>query len=207
MQGKGGCDIICRIMSELKNICVYLGSSGRADEIYKQATVELGVAMAKAGIGLVYGGGKVGLMGLLADTVLENGGHVIGIIPEHLAQKEVAHKGVSELLVVPDMHTRKRLMVEKSDAFVIMPGGIGTLDETCEVLTWKQIGMHGKPIVFADIDGYWQPFYALIDHLIETKFMREGDKGLYRSVESVDAIIPCIRDMPTQAFDPASKWI
>lgn len=194
-------------MTDIKSICVYLGSSGRADDIYKQATRDFGVALAQAGIALVYGGGKVGLMGLLADTVLEHGGHVIGIIPEHLSQKEVAHKGVSELFVVPDMHSRKRMMVDKSDAFVILPGGVGTLDETCEVLTWKQIGMHGKPIVFADVNGFWQPFFALIDHLVDTKFMREGDRGLYRSVERVDDIIPTVLDMPTQAFDPASKWI
>lgn len=194
-------------MSDITSICVYLGSSGRADDIYKQATITLGKALAKAGISLVYGGGNVGLMGLLANTVLEEGGYVIGIIPEHLAEKEVAHKGLSELHIVPSMHARKQMMVEKSDAFVIMPGGVGTLDETCEVLTWKQIGTHDMPIVFADVEGYWQPFFALIDHLVDKKFMREGDKDLYQVASDVDAVIPMVLSAPKQQFDPASKWV
>lgn len=194
-------------MNEIKSICVYLGSSGRADEIYKDATIALGRAMAKAGIKLVYGGGNVGLMGLLANTVMDEGGYAIGIIPEHLAEKEVAHKGLQELHIVPSMHARKQMMVEKSDAFVIMPGGIGTLDETCEVLTWKQIGTHDMPIVFANIEGYWQPFFGLIDHLVDKKFMREGDKGLYLVADKVEDLVPMVLNAPKERFDPASKWV
>jgi uncharacterized protein (TIGR00730 family) len=153
-------------MRQVRRVCVYCGSSGAVDDRYREAASELGRSLAAAGIGLVFGGGRIGLMGLVADAALAAGGHVIGVIPAALRDRELAHQGVSELVIVGNMHERKRMMTEKADAFAVLPGGIGTLDETFESLTWRQLGLHDKPIFLVDVAGYWQPLAELLDHIV-----------------------------------------
>lgn len=191
----------------IKSLCVYCGSSGNVDQDFRDAAKDMGEAMAKAGIRLVYGGGHVGLMGIIADGVMNAGGEGIGIIPEHISSKEVQHKGLTELHVVDTMHTRKQMMVDKSDAFLVLPGGIGTLDELCEIMTWRQLGIHDKPIIIANIKDYWTPFLNMVDHIIEQGFMREGDNKLVHVVTSLDDVIPALENAPDERFDPSSKWI
>src|SRR5438067_13826130 len=152
-------------MPQIRSLCVYCGSSSAVDEKYRAAATELGASLAAAGIELVYGGGRVGLMGLLADAVLAGGGRVVGIIPARLRDAELAHHGATELVIAGSMHDRKRLIAERADAFAVLPGGIGTLDETFEILTWRQLGLHDKPIFLVDIAGYWRPLRALFDHI------------------------------------------
>jgi hypothetical protein len=176
-------------MSNIRRLCVYCGSSGAVDRQYREAATELGARLAAAGIGLVYGGGRVGLMGLLADATLAGGGQVIGIIPSRLRDAELAHTGATELVVVESMHERKRLMAEKADAFAILPGGIGTLDELFEILSWKQLGLHDKPILLADIGGYWGPLRALLDDIVTKGFARSEARELLRVVPTVAALM------------------
>src|SRR6266852_4007302 len=152
-------------MPRVTRLCVYCGSAAGLDPRYQAAARELGEALARAGIELVFGGGRVGLMGVLADSVLAAGGRVVGIIPQRLRDAELAHPGAGELVIVGSMHDRKRVMAERADAFAILPGGIGTLDETFEILTWRQLGLHDKPIFLVDVAGYWQPLRDLLDHL------------------------------------------
>lgn len=194
-------------MKKIESLCVYCGSSSRVDEDFKIAAEQMGAVLAQQGIRLVYGGGHVGLMGIIADSVLKNGGEAVGIIPQHIAGKEVAHKGLTELHVVDSMHVRKQMMVDKSDAFLILPGGIGTLDETCEIMTWRQLGMHDKPIVIANLKGYWTPFLSMIDHIIDQGFMRKDDARLAIVVDKLDDVIPALLEAPEEGFDPSSKWI
>ena len=159
-------------MKKIGRLCVYCGSSGAVEARYREAASELGARLAAAGIELVYGGGRVGLMGLLAEGALTAGGKVTGIIPRRLLDAEVAHLGVTELVVVDSMHDRKRLMAERADAFSVLPGGIGTLDELFEIVSWKQLELHDKPILLVDIGGYWAPLRALLDHIIVSGFAR-----------------------------------
>lgn len=157
-------------MASIENLCVYCGSrTGDGDGFVRLARA-LGLAMAQRGVGLVYGGGRIGLMGVVADAVHGAGGRVTGIIPEHLHAREVGNEGCGELVVVDSMHTRKRMMFERADAFVALPGGFGTVDELVEMLTWRQLGMHDKPICVLDQDGYWQPLLGLFDHIVERGF-------------------------------------
>ena len=183
-------------MRGIRRLCVYCGSSDAVDDRYKQAARELGGRLAEAGVELVYGGGRVGLMGLLADAVLTSNGTVIGIIPRRLLDAEVAHTGVTELLVVDSMHDRKRLMAEKADAFAILPGGIGTLDEFFEILSWKQLSLHDKPILLVDIDGYWAPLRALLDHIIVNGFARPQTRGFLHVVPTVPALMEALSEAP-----------
>ena len=175
-----------------RNICVYCGSGNGRNPAYVEAARNLGKAMAEAGIGLVYGGGSLGLMGEIARTMLGNGGRVTGIIPGFLSKKERMLRDVQELIVVEDMHARKRLMFEKSDAFVALPGGVGTLEELVEQLTWSQLGRHDKPIVLANIDGFWEPFRSLLAHMRTESFIREGLEVRYTVVECAQDILPAI---------------
>ena len=149
-------------MPKQKTVCVYCGSADGFRPEYRAAAEELGSSLADSGFGLVYGGAHVGLMGAVADAVLAAGGRAIGVIPQQLVDREVAHRGLTELHVVANMHERKYQMAEMADAFVALPGGYGTLDELCEVLGWAQLGLHRKPIVLLDIADYWQPFFATI---------------------------------------------
>jgi len=183
-------------MTEIKRLCVYCGSSGAVEASYREAASELGARLAAAGIELVYGGGRVGLMGLLADAALIGGGKVTGVIPTRLLRAEVAHSGVTELVVVESMHVRKRLMAEKADAFAVLPGGIGTLDELFETLSWKQLELHDKPILLVDIGGYWAPLRKLLDHIVVSGFAREQTRELLHVVPSVSALMTALSEEP-----------
>ena len=183
-------------MPGIRSLCVYCGSSGAVAAAYREAAGELGAALAEAGIELVFGGGRVGLMGLAADAALAGGGRVTGIIPARLRDAELAHRGVSELVVVDTMHARKRLMAERSDAFAILPGGIGTLDETFEIASWKQLGLHQKPIFLVDVEGYWAPLRDLLDHIVASGFARPETHDLLRIVPSVAALLAALRRAP-----------
>jgi len=183
-------------MKKIGQLCVYCGSSGAVEARYREAASELGARLAAAGIELVYGGGRVGLMGLLADAVLSAGGQVIGVIPRRLLDAEVAHRGVTKLIIVDNMRDRKRLMAEKADAFAVLPGGIGTLDELFEILSWKQLGLHDKPILLVDIGGYWTPLHALLDHIVVTGFAREHTRGLLQVVPNVAALMAALSKEP-----------
>jgi uncharacterized protein (TIGR00730 family) len=162
----------------MKRICVFCGSNSGRGEKYRMPAVALGRALAARGLGLVYGGGNVGLMGTIADAVLESGGEVIGVIPEDLVKKEVAHRGLSDLRVVGSMHERKALMARLADGFVAMPGGFGTLDELCEILTWAQLGLHRKPCGLLNVDGYFDYFLKFIDHSVSQGFIRAEHREL-----------------------------
>jgi uncharacterized protein (TIGR00730 family) len=183
-------------MKKIRRLCVYCGSSGAVEARYREAASELGGRLAAAGIELVYGGGRVGLMGLLADAVLSASGKVTGIIPRRLLDAEVAHLGVSELVVVDSMHDRKRLMAEKADAFAVLPGGIGTLDELFEIVSWKQLELHDKPILLVDIDGYWEPLRALLDHIVINGFARPQTRRLLNVVPNGAALMAALSEEP-----------
>ena len=183
-------------MQNIRSLCVYCGSSGAVEAQYRDAASELGANLAQAGIALVYGGGRVGLMGLLADAALAAEGKVTGIIPSHLRDAEVAHRGVTELVVVDSMHERKRLMAERADAFAILPGGIGTLDEMFEIVSWKQLRLHDKPILLVDIGGYWAPLRALLDHIIDTGFAGAQTRRLLQVVPGIAALMAALSEVP-----------
>lgn len=176
----------------LKNVCVYCGASPRVSPRYNEVAHDVGQMLAKSGLGLVYGGGRMGLMGMVADSVLSGGGHAIGIIPKHLQDREAQHDTLSELHIVESMHVRKQMMVDRSDAFLILPGGYGTLDEAFEILTWKQLGLHNKPIIFLNVFGFWSPLKEMKQHLFEESFIRAEDLKLFHLVESVDQILPAL---------------
>lgn len=189
-------------MSNIRSVCVYCGSSNYVDEAYKQAAKQTGHLLATAGLEIVYGGGNVGLMGITADAALAAGGRVIGIIPDHIQKFEVDHTGLTELHVVDSMHTRKRMMVERSDAFIVLPGGIGTLDEMFEIITWRQLQLHAKPVIIVNINGFWDPLLALMDHMQATGFMRKpnlpgASSQLYQIVNDVESILPLLSVQPT----------
>jgi uncharacterized protein (TIGR00730 family) len=180
-------------MNDIKNICVYCGSSTGDDPIFAEAAQALGTALAKAKVGLIFGGGSCGLMGIMARAALAHGGKVTGIIPDFLDEREIALAEVTDLQIVPDMHTRKRLMFEEADAFVALPGGIGTLEELTEQLTWIQLGRHSKPLVIADIGDFWRPLLSLFAHMHNAGFIRPGYEVRYMVAERVEDIIPMIR--------------
>jgi uncharacterized protein (TIGR00730 family) len=162
----------------MKRICVFCGSNeGRRPE-YRAAAEELGRELARRKIGLVYGGGDVGLMGAIADAVLGAGGEVIGVIPKHLMSRELGHNGLTKLHVVHSMHERKALMADSSDAFIALPGGFGTLEEFCEVLTWTQLGLHSKPCGILNARGFYSPLLAMFDHLVEEGFVKPAGRAL-----------------------------
>lgn len=186
-------------MKSLSSVCVYCGASSRVADVHKEAAHALGDGLARRGIRMVYGGGRVGLMGIAADAAIAAGGEVVGIIPEHIQSAEIEHTGLTELHVVDSMHTRKRMMVERSDAFVILPGGLGTLDEAFEILTWKQLQLHDKPIVIADVDGYWRPLLGLIDHMVAQGFARIDRSALYRVADQIDGVFEALEGMPDAA--------
>ncbi|WP_448190697.1 LOG family protein [Azospirillum sp. sgz301742] len=189
------------------SVCVYCGSSSQVPDAYKNAAHGLGAGLAERGIRLVYGGGRVGLMGIVADAAIGNGGEVIGIIPEHIQAMEVEHTGLAELHVVDSMHTRKRMMVDRSEAFVVLPGGMGTLDETFEVLTWKQLRLHDKPIVIVDVDGYWQPLVGLIEHMIGAGFCKPANRSLFTVVSSVEEVFTALARAPEPVVEAETKWL
>jgi uncharacterized protein (TIGR00730 family) len=180
-------------LDNIKAVCVYCGSSSSVSDSYKDAARRLGQEFVKHDVRLVYGGGDVGLMGLIADSVMDNGGKVTGYIPQYLNEFEKGHTGISELFVVDSMHERKRLMFERSDAFVILPGGFGTLDEICEIITWRQLRLHSKPVVFVNINNYWSALFdTFVDHMIAEKFVRPEHKKFYMIVDNVEDVLPTL---------------
>ena len=189
-------------MASIASVCVYCGSSLGANPRHAEAARQLGAQLAAHGIRLVYGGGRIGLMGQVADAVLAGGGQVIGVIPEHLQVEEKGHLGVTELHVVASMHERKNLMFERSDAFVILPGGFGTLDEAFEMLTWRQLRLHDKPILFLNIEGYWTPFDRLVDQFVAEGFASASSRRLFLMVDAVEDVIPTLVSEPSIAVVP-----
>jgi len=184
-------------------ICVFCGSSTGNGTVYAEAATALGTMLAERGIGLVYGGAGVGTMGLLADAVLAEGGEAIGVIPGHLASREIAHAGLTELHVVADMHQRKARMSELADGFLALPGGAGTLEELFEVWTWAQLGLHSKPIGLVDVDGYYQPLLRFIEHMVRAGFLR----ARYSDMITVDASAAALLDRFVGCAPPADTWV
>ncbi|GBU18380.1 MULTISPECIES: TIGR00730 family Rossman fold protein [Methylobacterium] len=181
-------------MAPVETVCVYCGSGFGRDPAFAKAARDLGAALAAEGVGLVYGGGNVGLMGTVAQAALDGGGHVTGIIPDFLKSRERMLDAVQETIVVGDMHTRKRLMFERSDAFVALPGGIGTLEELVEQMTWAQLGQHRKPILLLSIGGFWTPLLDLLDHMASEQFIRPGLELSYLVAEDVRQVMPMLRE-------------
>lgn len=177
-------------MAKIQSVCVYCGSSSGSDSAFAEQARAFGRILAGAGVGLVYGGGGVGLMGEVATAVALAGGEVTGIIPDFLLSRERAFTHKAEMIVVSDMHERKRLMFERADAFVALPGGVGTLEELVEQLTWAQLGRHRKPILIANMAGFWDPFLALIDHMRDTGFIRSATPVDLLTADRVEDILP-----------------
>jgi hypothetical protein len=188
----------------MKRIAVYCGSSTGHDPTYKRAAVALGHALVERGIGLVFGGGRVGLMGVIADAVLAKGGDVRGVIPKALATKELAHTGVTELVVVKSMHERKAMMADLADGFIAMPGGFGTLDETYEMMTWAQLGFHRKPVGFLNVDGYFDSLVAFAERAVRDGFV-SADHGAMAQVARTPEELLALMDRYVAPASP--KWI
>jgi uncharacterized protein (TIGR00730 family) len=176
-----------------RGVTVFCGSSPGHDPRFVQAARDLGTALAQAGARVVYGGASVGTMGAVADAALEAGGQVLGVIPQQLFDREVAHRGLTELLVVTSMHARKAVMSERCDAYVVLPGGYGTWDELFEVVTWKQLGLHVKPIVLVDLDGYYAPLLAQIEHSIAAGFLRPAFRDYIAVARTVPEVMTLLR--------------
>jgi len=192
-------------MSIIKTVCVYCGSGPGTNPKFVESAIALGKSLAENGVGLVYGGGSIGLMGAVASSVLDHGGTVTGIIPDFLTKRENALSRAQELIVTHDMHERKRLMFERSDAFVALPGGIGTLEELVEQLTWQQLGRHSKPILLANIENFWEPLLELLAHMRSTAFIRPTLPLDVLKAERVEDILPKLRAAAALASEEATK--
>lgn len=188
-------------MSTIKTVCVYCGSGPGTNPNFIEAAKALGKSLADNKIRLVYGGGSLGLMGAVATSVLDHGGTVTGIIPDFLRMRENALTRVQEMVVTPDMHERKRLMFERSDAFVALPGGLGTLEELVEQLTWQQLGRHAKPVLLANVDGFWEPLFSLVSHMRQTQFIRAGLSVDILKADKIEEIVPRLRAAAAQIPD------
>ena len=185
-------------------ICVYAGSNPGADPAYAEAATDLARLLAQRGIGIVYGGAHRGLMGILADTALAAGGEVIGVIPQALVDREIAHTGLTEQHVVASMHERKALMAELSDGVIALPGGSGTLDELFELFTWSQLGLHRMPIGLLDVAGYWQPLLAMLDHMVAERLLRAEHRATLLVSTDAEALLNELAAYRHQATD---KWL
>lgn len=183
-------------MSRIQAISVFCGSKTGKDPAFREAAIRLGVGMANRGRKLVYGGGSIGMMGILADAVLAAGGEVIGVIPDFLVRHEVGHQRITEVVITGSMHDRKRRMFELADGFVVLPGGLGTLDEAIEILTWKQLQLHDRPIVLLDINGYWQPLLMLVRSVIDQDFAHPAIADLFTVVSEPDAVFGALDRAP-----------
>jgi uncharacterized protein (TIGR00730 family) len=183
-------------MSFQSSLCVYCGSGLGIDSRHLEAARELGRRMAERRMRLIYGGARIGLMGALADSVLAAAGEVVGILPSHLDRTELGHRGATALHIVGSMHERKNKMFEMSDAFAVLPGGFGTLDEAFEMITWRKLGLHDKPIFLLDLAGYWRPLLALVDHVIGQGFAAPADRHLYSVVSTVEELLSAIEAAP-----------
>jgi uncharacterized protein (TIGR00730 family) len=182
--------------STIKRVCVYCGSSPGVRPEYKDTAAKLGVLMAEAKIDLVYGGASIGLMGAVADAVMANGGHVTGVIPHGLFRREVAHQGISSLLVVDSMHERKALMANMADALITLPGGYGTLEELFEMITWSQIGIHAKPIFLLNTLGFYNPLLDFIAKIMDEGFIKPGQQHLFRVAATPNELISMLGESP-----------
>jgi uncharacterized protein (TIGR00730 family) len=191
-------------MNVLRRVCVFCGSSRGGPPVYADAARALGRAMARRNIGLVYGGGNIGLMGVVADAVLSGGGEVLGVIPFGLERREVAHAGLTKLFVTRTMHERKAKMADLSDAFVALPGGLGTLDELCEVLTWAQLGIHAKPIALLDVNDYFRAFKALLDHAVSEGFLLPENRALLLEEREVEVLLDRLASVRTPRVP---RWV
>jgi uncharacterized protein (TIGR00730 family) len=189
----------------VRRVCVFCGSNPGARPAYGAAAEELGRLLVEEGIELVYGGAAVGLMGRLADAVLAAGGQPIGVLPQALVEKEIGHPGLSDLRVVGSMHERKALMAELSDAFVALPGGLGTVEELFEVYTWAQLGLHRKPCALLDVDGYYEGIASFLAHAVEERFLREDHRSMLIVESDPRALLRQLRDFEPEAVLP--KWI
>lgn len=194
-------------MSAIHSVCVYCASSSRGPESHKTAARELGRLLAENNVRIVFGGGHVGLMGVAADAALAAGGEVTGVIPAFLRDLELAHDSCDEMIVTDSMHARKQKMAELSDGFVILPGGLGTLDEAFEIITWRQLGLHGKPIVALNTDGYWNPLEALLAHIEANGYMHRQEAPLLALVDRVEDVLPALRAAPAERQPIVSKWL
>jgi len=183
-------------MKEITSLCVFCGSKAGDDPAFAETAEALGRAMGERKIRLVYGGGRIGIMGIVAQAVFDAGGPITGVIPDFLMQLEVGNELGGDLVITESMHTRKARMFELSDAVIILPGGLGTLDEAFEIITWKQLRQHDKPIVLVNVAGYWDPFVALVDSIIAGGFAHEKARELFTVVDSVDAIFPALENAP-----------
>ena len=188
----------------MRRICVFCGSSEGSRPEYRAAAEEMGAELVRRNIGLVYGGGNVGLMGIVADAVLKAGGEAIGVIPENLMALEVGHKGLTKLHVVRSMHERKALMADLSDAFIAMPGGFGTLEEFCEVLTWSQLGLHAKPCGILNILDYYTPLLQMFDHAVEERFLKPENRALVLAGESAADLLQALEEWRPVRVE---KWL
>ncbi|MDQ1414213.1 MAG: hypothetical protein QOE07_2801 [Acidimicrobiaceae bacterium] len=183
---------------------MYAGSSVGRDPAFEQAAQELGLRLAKHELTLIYGGGAIGLMAAVADATLDAGGRVIGVIPRGLFRREIAHQRLTELIEVASMHERKQTMFELADAFVALPGGLGTFEELTEMATWAQLGIHNKPMLTLDVNGYWRPFHALLHAAANGGFMKQDNRRLIVNVERVDDVIPTLQSYEVPFVD---KWL
>jgi uncharacterized protein (TIGR00730 family) len=189
----------------MRRICVFCGSRPGSRPEYAAAARELGVTLVRQGLGLVYGGGHIGLMGVIADAVLAEGGEVIGVIPQALVDKELAHLKLTELCVVASMHARKAEMAARSDAFIAMPGAYGTADELFEILTWSQLGMHQKPIGLLNVAGFFDALLAWLDHSVREEFLKPKHRALLLEAKTPAELLQCLKDY--RPAEPTAKWI
>ncbi len=194
-------------MAVIRSLCVFCGASDDVDAAYRESATILGRSMAAAGVELVFGGGRIGLMGLISQAVAQGGGKVTGVIPRHLHRAEIGGRAaLGELHIVETMHERKALMFARSDAIAVLPGGLGTLDETFEVLTWKQLGLHDKPIVVVDVKGYWGPLMHQIERVVATGFAPRSSLDLMRIVDTPEAVLPLLASLPEPRVEPPTRF-
>jgi uncharacterized protein (TIGR00730 family) len=188
----------------LSSVCVFCGSNGGADPAYLASAQAVGGGLAQRGIRIVYGGGRVGLMGALADAARAAGGEVVGVMPQALVDREIGHSGIDDLRIVDTMHERKALMVELADAFIALPGGIGTLEELFEVYTWAQLGIHAKPLALLDVAGYYEPLAAFLDHAVAQRFLRAESRAMLSVADSLEGVLEAFERWQPPAMH---KWI
>ena len=192
-------------MTSIHSLAVFCGSRVGVDPIYAKSGRMLGEGLGRAGIRLVFGGGRIGIMGVVADAVLAAGGKVLGVIPEFLTQYEVAHENVSQMVVTDSMHTRKRRLYEESDAFLVMPGGLGTFDEAFEIITWRQLRLHDKPILMCNVAGWAEPLVATIDHAIAQGFADPGSRQLFEVLDDVPAVLERLKTLRPGTGGPTER--
>jgi uncharacterized protein (TIGR00730 family) len=192
-------------MKSIQSLCVFCGSRVGADPAFTEAAEQLGRRLAQRGVRLIYGGGSIGLMGVVMQAVLENGGEVSGVIPEFLMRREVGNPDLTELIVVDSMEARKRRMFELADAFAVLPGGIGTLDETIEIITWQQLGLHSKPIAFLSVGDYWKIFESLIEQVVTQGFADAAVRNLFAVAGDVESLLATLEERATKQLAASSR--